>query len=88
MSTVEGRVHLADCSPVVEARVFIASGPVPTTDIATLTDGDGRFALRAPAPGSYEVACHADGFAPARVRFEVTDDEELEQIDVEMTPSQ
>lgn len=86
-STVEGRAHLADGSPVVEARVFIASGPVPTSDVAMLTDEDGRFMLRAPVPGSYEIACHADGLAPALVRFEAPGDKDVVEIDFEMAPS-
>lgn len=86
-STVAGQAHLADGSPVVEARVFIASGPVPTSDIAMLTNEDGRFMLHVPVPGSYEIACHADGFTPALVQFEVPGDKDVVEIDFEMAPS-
>ena len=42
---IDGRSHLADDSPVIEARVFFGAAPVPMPDIATLTDEDGRFSL-------------------------------------------
>jgi hypothetical protein len=42
---IDGRSHLADDSPVIEARVFFGTTPVPMPDIATLTDEDGRFSL-------------------------------------------
>ena len=50
-------VHLADDSPVIEARVFFGTTPVPMPDIATLTDEDGRFSLYTPAPGKYQIVC-------------------------------
>ena len=34
---IDGRSHLADDSPVIEARVFFGTAPVPMPDIATLT---------------------------------------------------
>lgn len=83
-SLIEGRVHRADGSPVAEARVFITSGPVPTPDIAQLTDQEGRFTLFASAPGSYEIGCHAEGLAPARVEA-VADGTDVIQVDIEMT---
>jgi hypothetical protein len=46
--------------PVAEARVFFTSGPVPLPDIVALTDGDGRFALSAPVPGTYDIEVAAD----------------------------
>ena len=48
---IDGRSHLADDSPVIEARVFFGTTPVPMPDIAALTDEDGRFSLCTPAPG-------------------------------------
>ncbi|MDF2731368.1 MAG: hypothetical protein K0T01_3159, partial [Acidimicrobiia bacterium] len=44
---IDARSHLADDSPVIEARVFFGTSPVPMPDIATLTDEDGRFSLYA-----------------------------------------
>ncbi len=79
---IEGRAHLADDSPVIEARVFFSTSPVPLPDIATLTDDDGRFSLYAPAQGHYEIACHADGHDPATVPIDV--DGVSESVDVEV----
>jgi hypothetical protein len=83
-SRIEGRAHLADNSPVVEARVFFATAPVPLPDIATLTDEDGRFSLHAPAPGTYELVCHADGFDPATVTIDVPADAVAIELDIEL----
>lgn len=85
-SLIEGKVHQADGRPVVEARVFIAFGPVPIPDIAQLTDDDGRFTLAAPTPGSYQIGCHADGLEPTQVTAEVHQDADRVQVDIQMTP--
>ena len=81
---IDGRSHLADDSPVIEARVFFGTGPVPLPDIATLTDDDGRFSLYAPAPGRYEVVCHADGLEPATVPIDVDGMSDSIEVDIEM----
>jgi hypothetical protein len=60
---IRGVVRDPDGSPVVQARVFIAEGPVPVPDVAILTDERGEFALAAPAPGTYRLGCAAEGFA-------------------------
>lgn len=83
-SLIEGRAHLADDSPVVEAQVFFTTGPVPLPDIATLTDDDGRFSLYAPAPGRYELACYAEGLDPATIPIDVEADSELIEVDIEL----
>jgi Carboxypeptidase regulatory-like domain len=83
-SRIEGRAHLADDSPVSEARVFFAAAPVPVPDIATLTDDDGRFSLFAPSPGKYQLVCHADGLEPASVPIEVRADSVSVELDVEL----
>ena len=65
---ISGTVVDADGRPVAGARVFLADAPVSVPDIAALTDADGRFALTAPAPGSYTVAAASDvASASARV---------------------
>jgi Carboxypeptidase regulatory-like domain len=81
---IDGRAHLADDSPVTEASVFFGAGPVPMPDIAALTDDDGRFSLFAPAPGTYELVCHADGFDPATVLIDVRPGSESIAVDVEL----
>ena len=81
---IEGRAHLADDSPVIEARVFFGMSPVPLPDIAALTDDDGRFSLYAPAPGTYELVCHADGLDPATIPIDVVAGSERIAVDVEL----
>ncbi|HWL50164.1 MAG TPA: carboxypeptidase-like regulatory domain-containing protein [Acidimicrobiia bacterium] len=81
---IEGRAHLADDSSVIEARVFFVTAPIPLPDIAVLTDDDGRFSLHAPTPGTYELACHADGLDPAIVPIEVDGDSESIEVDIEL----
>lgn len=83
-SLIEGRVHRTDGSPVAEARVFIASGPVPSPDVAQLTDEEGRFILHAPAAGSYQIGCHAEGLAPVRVQAEVHREIQRTEVDIVM----
>ena len=81
---IEGRAHLADDSPVIEARVFFVTAQVPLPDIAALTDDDGRFSLHAPTPGAYELACHADGLETSVVPIEVVEDSESVEVDIEL----
>ncbi|GGX70142.1 carboxypeptidase-like regulatory domain-containing protein [Streptomyces hiroshimensis] len=68
---IRGTVRDAAGAPVAGARVAFAGGPVPLPDVAALTDGEGRFALTAPAAGTYTVVCRAGG-ATAAARVEVT----------------
>ena len=56
---------------VADARVYIVDGPGAFSDIAALTDPQGRFSLTAPQAGNYKVTCAAEGFAPATVTVEV-----------------
>ncbi|MEU8545472.1 carboxypeptidase-like regulatory domain-containing protein [Streptomyces roseoverticillatus] len=66
---IRGTVRDAAGAPVAGARVAFADGPVPLPDIAAVTGGDGRFALTAPAEGTYTLVCRGDGgTATARVR--------------------
>jgi hypothetical protein len=60
---IRGVVRGPEGSPVAQARVFIAEGPVPVPDVAILTDDRGQFALAAPEPGTYRLTCSAEGFA-------------------------
>lgn len=78
---ISGIVRSADGQPVAGARVFFATGPGSFPDIATLTDGQGRFALSAPAPGTYEIECDASGFATTRVTATALKDR---QVNVEI----
>lgn len=54
------------------ARVFIRSSPGPVSDIALLTDADGRFALSLALFGRYELACHSDAHGVTSVGVEVS----------------
>jgi hypothetical protein len=65
-TVVKGTVRDAAGKPVAGATVFFASAPVPVPDIAAVTDAEGRFALSAPAAGTYELGCHAEGFGAAK----------------------
>ena len=59
-------IRAPDGQPVAGARVFFVSGPGPFPDIAALTDDQGRFALSARLPGTYQIECVAEGFASTR----------------------
>ena len=68
---ISGEVRSAAGGAVPDARIFIADGPVPFSDIAILSDSQGRFSLSVPAEGAYTVACVAEGFAPVSAKVEV-----------------
>ena len=70
-SLLTGRVLTAAGRPVAGARVHFVRGPVALPDVALLTDANGAFTLSAPAPGTYQLGCAADGFAPATVAVDV-----------------
>ena len=76
MALVSGTVRDARGGPVEGARVYFASGPAPLPDIAALTGADGAFTLSAPAPGSYEVECAAEGESTQRATVEVSQAED------------
>ena len=58
---IAGVVVDAEGNPVEEARVYFVEGPVPLPDIAALTDKSGRFALSAPASGTYQLGFASEG---------------------------
>lgn len=60
MPVISGVVVDAAGRAVSDARVYVVDGPSPVTDVAALTDGEGRFALSAPADGTYTVECRAE----------------------------
>jgi hypothetical protein len=62
---ITGRVLDSEGNPVPDARVFYVAGSGPYPDIAALTDERGAYSLPAPAAGSYEIRCQADGYQPA-----------------------
>lgn len=68
---ISGFVRDASGSPVSGARIFLASAPVATPDIAILSDRQGRFSITAPVQGVYQIQCAADGFAPANAAVKV-----------------
>ncbi len=81
---IEGSAHLADGTPIGEARVFFTESPVPLPDIAALTDDDGRFSLFAPSPGRYQLVCQADGFDAVTVAVEVDEVSTTAEVDIEL----
>jgi carboxypeptidase family protein len=76
-TVVAGVVRGPAGDPVPQARVYLAGGPVPLPDIAALTDAEGRFAMTLPAAGTYELACTAEGLAPASTTVEAAGEQEL-----------
>jgi hypothetical protein len=83
-TVVRGTVRDAAGKPVAGARVFFASGPVPVPDVAAVTDAEGRFALSAPAAGTYRIECHAEGPGAATAMVTVPGAGETE---IELRPS-
>jgi len=60
---ISGSVTDGADRPIAGARVYFASGPGSFPDLAALTGEDGRFALTAPAAGTYELQVQVEGFA-------------------------
>ena len=79
---MHGSVHRDNGGAIAEARVFFSASPVEVPDVALLTDAEGRFTIHAPAPGHYEVSCHADGLEPATVAIDVDASQEEVQVDI------
>lgn len=77
MTEIVGTVTGPSGEPIAEASVYFMEGPVPLPDIAQLTDGEGRFQLTAPVPGTYRLGARAEGFAAAEVTVEVGGDAEV-----------
>jgi hypothetical protein len=73
-AVVSGRVLDHRGRPLAGARVGFAAGPagVALPDTMLLTDAQGRFALGAPAPGRYTLACHSDSDGSTQVAVDVT----------------
>ena len=63
-----------DGAPVAEARILVLDSPAPMPDVALLTGPDGSFVLGTPAPGTYRLAVHADGYDGAEATVEVQSD--------------
>ena len=77
MTRILGTVTGPNGAKIAEASVYFVEGPVPLPDIAQLTDGDGRFRLAAPAPGTYRIGVRASGFETAEATVEVRDETEV-----------
>jgi hypothetical protein len=70
--------------PVQGARVAVVSAPTDMPDIAALTGRDGRFTFAVPQPGSYTIACFADGYARADVSIRVSSSSPPAELDVRL----
>lgn len=68
---ISGRVVDETGALVSGAIVAITSGPGPVSDIASLTDAEGRFRRGGLAPGSYTLAVHKAGHAPHIVNVDL-----------------
>jgi hypothetical protein len=73
VAALTGRALGTDGRPVVGAPVYVVSAPVAMADIAQLTNGEGRFDLEAPVPGSYTIGVSAADGSEGRVTIEVTE---------------
>jgi hypothetical protein len=71
---IQGTAVDDDGAPVAEARVVVLDGPAPMPDVALLTGPDGSFVLGTPAPGTYRLAVHADGFDSVEATVDVQSD--------------
>ncbi|UNO42467.1 carboxypeptidase-like regulatory domain-containing protein [Streptomyces sp. MST-110588] len=67
MAVISGVVVGAAGEAVPNARVYVVQGPGPFTDVAALTDDEGRFALSAGTDGTYTVECRAEWGQESRV---------------------
>ncbi len=70
---IQGIVVDSSGAPVSMASVSIASGPVPTADIAALTGPDGRFSIDVSSSGRFEIVVCAPGFAVLRLNINATE---------------
>lgn len=70
-TVISGVVRDPRGSPVAQARVYFAGGPVALPDIAALTNDEGVFSLSAPIEGTYAIACAAEGFPASFARVTV-----------------
>jgi len=81
--TISGRVQESNGRPAIGARIYFLNAPVAVADMAIITDQQGRFTLPAPTPGTYEVGCTFDGFAPVTVKVDVVDKDAQVEIKVQ-----
>lgn len=75
---IVGVVRDAGGAPVSGAVVSLTAGPVPLPDIATLSADDGSFAVTAPVPGRYQLACNFEDGATLRAQVDIPPDADHE----------
>jgi hypothetical protein len=64
LGQIEGRVGGADGSPIVDAVVMITGDSPGHSDIAALTDAQGRYRFSGLAAGRYTLLVNAAGHRP------------------------
>ncbi|AOY59979.1 carboxypeptidase-like regulatory domain-containing protein [Desulfococcus multivorans] len=69
--SIAGRVVDAAGRPVSGVTITISSSTQPTSDLATLTNADGRFRLSGLAPGPYGLSAHRRGQPVGEAEAEV-----------------
>ncbi|OUJ74057.1 carboxypeptidase-like regulatory domain-containing protein [Hymenobacter crusticola] len=79
---ISGHVHEPNGRPAVGARIYFLAAPVAVADMALVTDQHGQFTLPAPASGTYQLGCTADGFAPATVTVDVAEEDARVEIEL------
>ena len=82
---IQGVVRDPSGSPIPAARAYFVGGPEPFSDIAALTNDEGRFTLSAPAPGAYRIECAAEGFSSRLAAVDVGEGEET-HFEIRLTP--
>jgi Carboxypeptidase regulatory-like domain len=70
-ATIIGVVSDEEGRAMAEVTVTFLSAPVAVPDIAALTGPDGRFAVTAPASGSYTLVATTEGYAAEQVTVQV-----------------
>lgn len=68
---IDGVISDEDGRALADVTVAFSSTPVAVPDIAALTGPDGRFAVTAPASGTYTLVAAADGYATEHVTVQV-----------------
>ena len=70
---ITGRVIDAAGAPIAGATVAVTSNAQPVSDIASLTDADGRFRRGGLAPGRYTLDVRKAGRATRSIDVDVAD---------------
>jgi iron complex outermembrane receptor protein len=68
---IAGRVTFSQGDPVVHAVVMITGTSPSHSDIAALTDEQGKYSFRILVPGTYTLLVNAEGYDPQTRQIKV-----------------